>query len=568
MTVPLGGPLPIGAIPPAPDLSTPDLFVALLEAGAASRFYILEADAYDPSQAGESETAPLGAWPIGAIPALPYPVGRRTLYFASQGYATEPDDTPADTPMRARLAVALNVASRLFAGEEPSGAGEASAGEIRLLQAGGDLAALTRMGWDGARIAVKLGAPGFAYENFPTVYLGTADGVAWSDRAISIRLRDRRALLDVPLIRPTPSETGRYGGAGGLDGSPEIAGRAKLWPLGHAFNVAPIQIDPGDPTYQVSWRAVQAITAVRDKGIALIGDGDVATYAALMAATIAGGHYRTCLALGLIRLGDQAAGTITCDVEGDNVADAIGGFVETTGDIMRRIVSQAANFGAAELDEASFIALDLARPFPIGWLGSADLTAAAACDQLAAAIHAAHFFDRDGRQRIAGLAPPELADAGEVEPADVDDRAASDLVQIRPAWVRRVGWGRNWQVQTPDQLGELSDDDRLLYGAAERQVEDRDAGIKTKHALAREATTSTFIAAEADAQAFAGELKRLHGTLRRRGSFTLNDALFRHRLGDVVAVTLPAYGLEDVPMIVVALTEDAQRDAVTLELWG
>jgi hypothetical protein len=135
-------------------------------------------------------------------------------------------------------------------------------------------------------------------------------------------------------------------------------------------NVTPAQINATNLVYQVHDGAVNAIPAVYDFGYALptpgtVGpDADYASYAALIAATISNGHYATCKALGLFRLGSTPAGAVTCDVQGDS--GGTGGYVTDTASIVRRIIAVSAPL-VDLVDEGSFLALTAAQGAVVGY---------------------------------------------------------------------------------------------------------------------------------------------------------------------------------------------------------
>src|SRR5690606_4256550 len=126
--------------------------------------------------------------------------------------------------------------------------------------------------------------------------------------------KDPQARLDHPLQHQL------YAGTGSGEGGDDIKGRPKPVALGWCENVPAVLVDDVNLVYQVHFRGVESIAAVRDKGVTLTAASDRADYAALVGATIAPGAYDTCLAEGLFRLGASPEGRITADVEGDTGA--------------------------------------------------------------------------------------------------------------------------------------------------------------------------------------------------------------------------------------------------------
>ncbi|MCZ8148182.1 MAG: hypothetical protein O9325_10085, partial [Roseomonas sp.] len=101
------------------------------------------------------------------------------------------------------------------------------------------------------------------------VFAGTVAAVDRTERQ-----RARIALADATDRLNTPLQPILYGGTGGLEGGADLKGKPKPVALGRVFNAAPVflgNLDLGAgalPTWQSSWRAVQAHDAVRIRGVA------------------------------------------------------------------------------------------------------------------------------------------------------------------------------------------------------------------------------------------------------------------------------------------------------------
>jgi hypothetical protein len=203
---------------------------------------------------------------------------------------------------------------------------------------------------DGRRVLLKYGQitiPGLvpsSFDTYPTLLDGIAEDWFLDASELRITLRDNAFKMDVP------ASANAYGGTGTTDGDAGLTGKRKPLAYGVVNNVTPAQINATNLVYQVhDGNAVNAIPAVYDFGYALptpgtVGpDADYASYAALIAATISNGHYATCKALGLFRLGSTPAGAVTCDVQGDS--GGTGGYVTDTAAIVRRIIAVAAPLG-------------------------------------------------------------------------------------------------------------------------------------------------------------------------------------------------------------------------------
>src|SRR5690606_24456603 len=96
-------------------------------------------------------------------------------------------------------------------------------------------------------------------------------------------------------------------------------------------------------------------------------EADYETVALMNAASLSAGEYATCLAAGWVRVGvanEDERGTLTCDFAGDKTG---GTFVETTADIVRRMLGATMIADPEGLVVASFDALNTAQPAPVGY---------------------------------------------------------------------------------------------------------------------------------------------------------------------------------------------------------
>ena len=201
--------------------------------------------------------------------------------------------------------------------------------------------------------------------------------------------------------------------------------------------------------YQIHDGSVQAIDAVYDKGSALTAGSDYLSYAALAAASITAGQYGTCKALGLFKLGSAAAGQITADVQGENAA----GFIEKTADIVEWALLTSTVLEAADLDEASFAAVNIAQPAPIDYFVGPDdnLTVAAFIQTLMRGIGGWGGHKLDGTFEVRIFSAPTgtpLArfNRGDMLGGDIKREPLPSAYQP-PRYRWRVPYERNWTVQ-------------------------------------------------------------------------------------------------------------------------
>ncbi len=200
-------------------------------------------------------------------PGLP---GTKTLYYATQGFTTQPSETPANTFYDGRIAQAIAVRRDAFAPGTTMGRSQVSVGDLVLNNADGGLDGLLAYGTDGRAITIRRGQPGAAYPSgFTTIFAGTMGQIAEGDeKTLNIPLRDRMLSLLLPL------QSTKYAGnnalPAGLEGvAGDLQGKPKPVCLGSVKNVSAPCVNTSKLIYQAHDGALQGIPAVYDKGLAL-----------------------------------------------------------------------------------------------------------------------------------------------------------------------------------------------------------------------------------------------------------------------------------------------------------
>jgi hypothetical protein len=164
---------------------------------------------------------------------------------------------------------------------------------------------------------------------FGVVWQGVVGGISYPGTEVHLSLQPDHRRLDQPIQRAV------YGGSGGLDGTPELAGQTKPVALGQVLAAEPVLIDPLRLIYQ--WHGAGPaliVQRLRDMGVLLEQVWDVETYKDLenlrqenpdddpdeddeaTGAVIQIGQFATCNREGCFRLGGIAAGRLTLDGRG------------------------------------------------------------------------------------------------------------------------------------------------------------------------------------------------------------------------------------------------------------
>lgn len=236
--------------------------------------------------------------------------------------------------------------------------------------------------WAGARVRMWSGTAGDAFGSYTLRVDASVPAQPVADAgviALDVRPDDR--WLDKPLLAI-------YGGTGGADGPDEMEGQVKPLALGAPRFAPATLIDADNLVWQLSNGQIQGVEAAFDR-LARFGasSGDHASYAALVAATIAEGAWATCLAAGLVRHGAPHDGTPGWHVQGDK--GGTGGWVRKPGAILSRI----AELMGVTAHAASMAALDSARPWNMSFLLRDQVTPRALVQQIAGDVCAATGVD-------------------------------------------------------------------------------------------------------------------------------------------------------------------------------
>jgi hypothetical protein len=539
--------------------------------------------AYAPIMAAVDMTLPaaVASPPVGQILNYTlemFPSSGTRIAAAQFSFITLPSDTLSNQLFTGNLDKALTYHRSIVNGD---GFGKASSGygELQLNNAGSDYDAIFLTDTiDGRRVLLKYGQINgsnipASYDTYPPLLDGIAQDWFLSDKFLRVTIRGNGFKLDVPASPNT------YGGTGGVDGTSDMAGKRKPRAFGSVLNVTAPLIDPTNLVYQISDGTVSGIPAVYDTGYAIPTpatagpDGDSANYAALIAATIANGHYRTCKALGLFRLGSPAFGLVTADVLGD----ATLAYVNDTASIVRRLI-----FGTTIdlVDESSFTAVTTAQPAVIGYFIGLDdnKTVRTAVDELMGGIGGWCDFRRNGTLDIGIFVLP----AGTpVETYTNIDIIADTLQRLElpsdfnpPPKKTYALWGRNWTVQTEVSAGVSATRMQALKDAYSKAVTTNTALTATvvaAHKIPQDPDPiPSYFSLSADAVTEANRQFILKsGGVRSLYSFKVKSKGLIHNIGHVISATYPRFDLTAGKLLVIVAIEDDTTDkSVILTVFG
>lgn len=173
------------------------------------------------------------------------------LLFGTEGWATKPSDTPANTHIAGVLADPGSIRSELFSGARLTGPVRPSFGQIVLNNADGALDGMMSYGMGGT-VTVRYGSVGDAYPNaWTTVFTAYAYALVVDFKEVRVLLRDRLFLLDKPIVTET------FAGVGGLSGT-GIANKKQQMVLGRPGLIPLVLIDQNAQIYWMQGNGASA----------------------------------------------------------------------------------------------------------------------------------------------------------------------------------------------------------------------------------------------------------------------------------------------------------------------
>lgn len=516
-----------------------------------------------------------GKIPLYLVIASPYDPDAATttnLYYSTGTFTSAAsDDPPSQAFTEDRISVPVRLSNRLNLERGTLRATGTTAGDIEFFTLDGGADALATYLWDGRDVEVLIGFPGYTLAQCAEIFKGTAEGAAWDRGTVRVRLRSPRFKLERDI------QTVLYAGTGGVEGGDEIKGKCKPLVYGQVRQQAPVLVDGTNLVYQSHTGALEAINAVRDRGVLLSFDADYANYAALVGATIAGGEYGTCLAEGLIRLGASPDGIVTCDAQGDTsgmLGDS--GYTSTAADIIRKIVTiKGALTDPDDLDTGSFADLNTATSAVLGVAtGLNRVSIAEVVDSVADSAGAFIDFTLNGRLRVRRLEDPSTATPSHTITSIEPDTWGGQNADI-PAHTVKFGYRHYPQTLSGEEAAtSLADATRLDYGQAFRDTTAEDASVLTLHPSAALYEVQTLLDASADAATEAARRLAMYKPTRHVYEVQVWDGLYVYALGDVVTLQVPRYDLTaGKKFVVIGIDEEPvqsenHQNIATLRLWG
>lgn len=456
-----------------------------------------------------------------------------TRYLTNIPFTTRPIDTPANTTYIDAILEVPSFEARLA--ELFMGRSLPSWGDLIVFNPNGMFDSWLDDGWDGRAITLRHGSARWHLPDFRPVLTGVvADIDAPARDTLALKLRDKTHLFDKPI------QTSLIGGS--------TANKDQPIPLcfGQCFNIEPVLTVAASHTYQVHDGAIEAITAVRDNGVAVAYSADLAS--------------------GTFTLSTSPAGRITADVQG---AKPSGAYLTTCANIVQHLAINRAGLTTADLDTASFTALNVSCAQLLGLYVKDRRNLIDVIDDLVAGVGAFWTFTRGGLLRLGRLEAPSGTPAMTLIADDIEALSISMVDRRLPHASVRLGYAKNWTPQDADALaGAVTEANRTLY-ASPTSVAKATNSVSTKHLLAPNPdVVDTLLVDSSAALTEATRRAALHAVVRSTVRLTTFSQALAVNLGDVVRLTHPRFGYSAGELaVVVGIRDRITENRVELELW-
>ena len=500
----------------------------------------------------------------------------RTLRFASEGYNTEPADTPASVHFEPRLKNPANYSRSLFGGDGTTqGNQSVGYGEIVLIGNDGGLDYLRDYGLDGRALTIyTLESKSSAWSTRKTYLRGTVEQVSFSWRFVTLRLRDRLAELSQKQIQESLYAGTTTSGGATVEGNADYEGKPKPRLYGKVRNVTPAVANAYDLIYQVNDGAVASIDSVYANGVALTyGGTNHATVGALQGASISAGQYHTATTLGLFRLGGSPGGLVTADAtQGAAAAN------RTAAQIVKAILTGPAGLSGADYDDATFTALDTANAAVVGVYVDGPIDVLSVCSEVLNSIGAWLMPTRAGVFEVGRFEAPATSVAT-FDAALILDRGGQRLERLPtgdqgrgvPSWRVVLRHTRNYTPLSAGQLaGAVTAANAGFFNNEWRDEIATDSTIRVKHLLSAPLEFDTLLTSAADAATEATRRLNLYKAERDRFLVPVkSEYVVDLNLGDTITLEVNRYGMNSGrDFVIIGITENAESGVTELDVWG
>lgn len=547
-----------GALPSEFSQATENPFKNLQKGVDIQLTYLIELDPYDLEVSKEVKGTPLSVLPLSTLQKYNRTGGTRRIYLSDKGFYTEPTDTPSNVSYLPVVNNPFQFDVSILNGEEFRG-GLPSFGAIRVKNGMGNFDDFADYFWTGRTATIYAGGENFSRNDYEVIFKGTVRDIEFDEDEIIINISDKSTILETSFVQNL------YEGTGGVEGGADINGDVKPLCYGEVFNVPLKLVNAGLNIYQVHDGSIEEFTAVYDRGVELNNQGDVAN---ITSTTVSGGNYKTQLSGGYIRLGGNPDGTITADVKGDNT----GGYIDKTGAIISRLAQNKMgqnNFTGDDIDQGGLNKLDIDYPVSVGLFIDSNTQLNNVLNNLTVPLNFYWYFNREGQLSAKAIDEPSVS-VLTIDENQVIEDSFEQVLSITPAWRVKAGYQKNWRVQNLDDLAAATSTAQKEFAIEEyRKLVSQDSITRGQTLIQREIEFDSSLVEETDAQDYIDRLKRIYQDKRSVYRLTTYNLLFKVFIGDTITLKYPRYGLNNgKEFVIVSVSEDAEDNQTTLEIWG
>src|SRR3972149_246453 len=569
--------LPFSVLPDEDDLSIPSSLSLILADRDADLLFLLVGE---PLALGSTVH---GGLPLSgmSVPGMSledeeYSVEGSIVLIADKEFHTEPEDDPANKTASPRLIQPFNFRIDVPLFNSGESRGRSAIGNVDIMNDDGGIDSLMDVVWVGRTVRIKCGVTTnvgkwnertLTYSEMETIFKGTVETVSWDESKITLGIRDSSSRLNKPI------QSLVYSGSGDFEGDADLAGKNKPMSFGRVFNASPALVNKVNNVFQAHYRSMQSVDEIRDQGLPLVSDGDITDsslgLSSVLDWTPVAAHYITDLNLGLIRLGNAAAGKVTFDGHGDNE----GSYIDTLIEIFRRV---AVTFGAVsdpdEIDVNAFTLALLRESSEAGlFVGTEPRDISDVLDELMFSADGWWSFTREGTLTVGIFRDPD----GEVATRTVTDTVIENFSLAKeeagqPAWRYALGYKRNWSPQTRDELADtVTASNRELYSEEYRYVSFSKSSLRSIYTEAKDVKVGSLLYDQTEAQTQVNQRGARDSGKRRKYKLRLSRDLFQYRVGQVISLVYDRFGLENGKnFFVTAVVENAVTRITELEILG
>lgn len=349
---------------------------------------------------------------------------------------------------------------------------------------------------------------------------------------------------------------------GSKTGEATLAGKCIPRVRGRYLKFEPVPVDSLNGIFQLDSGSIASIDTLEHRGLQpYVYDGDVAD---LTVTTFpAAGHWKSCLALGMLQLNAAITGHLVASGRGSNTgAD---GYVEDCARLVKKLALESGSV-IGDLELISISRVSAKYPYPVSYTSRLDsVTVFTAMSDIMMNILGKPIGTRDGRLAVWVLEPPSDTSKFDFDDSDITVDGTTMINKTAPVKQIIMGYARYATTQGPSDLSTSSQDAVNDLG---REYRTFPSQIITSSASTLVTSRDTSICLSVDATAELARELAIWSEERRTHSFQLTNGLHQYNIGDTVRVTLPQEGLDNGFVgVIVAYSENVPND-IKIEVFG